>query len=303
MVVRDPRWAAIVAQQVTCKRSFSGAALRSLQLAYDLHEPTKDRIPEKTKPAIVFIHGLFGSKKNNRSMSKILARDLQRPVYAIDCRNHGDSPHDPRHDYSALATDVEEFLAHHRLADVTLIGHSMGAKTAMTVALQQPESIGSLISIDNAPVDAALKSDFGKYVQGMKAVEDAKVLKQSDADEILKPYEESLAIRQFLLTNLVRATDGPTPYQKFRIPLKTLALALDNMADFPYKDPEEVQYRGPALFVRGTRSRYVADETLPVIGSFFPRFELVDIEAGHWVVSENPMAFRDAVVEFLEDKT
>ena len=179
----------------------------------------------------------------------------------------------------------------------------MGAKAAMTVALHRPELVEKLVSIDNAPVDAALKSDFAKYVQGMRRVEDAKVSKQSEADEILQPFESSLAVRQFLLTNLVRATDETgKAYQKFRIPLHTLAGALDNMADFPYKDPEEVRYNGPTLFVRGTKSHYVADETLPVIGSFFPAFELRDVEAGHWVVSENPQAFREAVVEFLADK-
>lgn len=71
------------------------------------------------------------------------------------------------------------------------------------------------------------------------------------------------------------------------------------MADFPYKSAEETRYAGPTLFVRGTRSHYVADNTLPAIGNFFPRFQLRDIEAGHWVISENPTAFREAVVDFL----
>ncbi len=93
--------------------------------------------------------------------------------------------------------------------------------------------------------------------------------------------DKNLPIRQFLLTNLVRCNDGPTSYQKFRVPLKILASALDNMADFPYKDPEQDRFEGPALFVRGTKSHYVADEALPLIGQFFPRFEVADIEAGH----------------------
>ena len=111
---------------------------------------------------------------------------------------------------------------------------------------------------------------------------------------------QSLPIRQFLLTNLTRASDGPNSYQKFRIPLRTLASALDNMADFPIKDPEEARCNGPSLFVRGTKSHYMADETLPVIGSFFPRFEIRDIEAGHWVISENPMGFRDGMLDLSE---
>ncbi len=77
------------------------------------------------------------------------------------------------------------------------------------------------------------------------------------------------------------------------MPLKVLASALDNMADFPYKDPEQDRFEGPTLFVRGTKSHYVADEALPLIGQFFPRFEVADIEAGHWVISENPNSFRD----------
>ncbi|KAI9662000.1 MAG: hypothetical protein M1831_002915 [Alyxoria varia] len=170
----------------------------------------------------------------------------------------------------------------------------------MTLALSQPSLVTNLISIDNAPVDAALKSDFGKYLQGMRKVEEAKVSKQSEADQILKKYEENLGIRQFLLTNLVRSPTNA--HQTFRIPLPILANSLDAMADFPFKDPETHRYVGPTLFVRGTKSHYVADETLPAVGSFFPKFELRDIEGGHWVVSENPSAFREVAVDFLTDK-
>ncbi|TKA80011.1 hypothetical protein B0A49_00711 [Cryomyces minteri] len=282
-------------------RSFTFAPVSNyVKLAYDLHKPAKDTDDASTRNApIIFIHGLFGSKKNNRSMSKVLARDLKRSVYAVDLRNHGDSAHDSRHDYTALAEDVEGFIDEHGLEKPTLIGHSMGAKTAMTVALRSPHKIANLVSIDNAPVDAALKSDFAKYVQAMKRVEEAGVKRQSEADEILKEYEESLPIRQFLLTNLLRT---PANTHRFRIPLRHLAAALPAMADFPFRDPDAARFEGPALFVRGTKSHYVPDETLPIIGRFFPRFRVVDIEAGHWVVSEAPEEFRKAVVEFLQDK-
>jgi pimeloyl-ACP methyl ester carboxylesterase len=212
----------------------------------------------------------------------------------MDLRNHGDSSHNPRHDYTALAEDVELFLQEHGMhkngGGPTLIGHSMGAKTAMTVALRNQVPVTHLIPVDNAPVDAALKSDFGNYIQAMRKIEEAGVKKQSEADALLQPYESSLPIRQFLLTNLVR--DPETGTQKFRIPVNILGSSLDNMADFPFKDPEAAQYKGPTLVVRGTKSHYVADEMLPIIGRFFPKFELADIEAGHWVVSEKPEEFR-----------
>jgi pimeloyl-ACP methyl ester carboxylesterase len=160
----------------------------------------------------------------------------------------------------------------------------------MAVALRGKVPISSLIPVDNAPVDAALKSDFGKYIQGMRKIVDANVQKQSEADAILAEFESNVGVRQFLLTNLARGKDG---IQRFRIPVKYLASALDNMADFPFTDPDQARWEGPTLFVRGTKSHYVADETLPIIGRFFPRFEVADVDSGHWVISEKPQEFRN----------
>lgn len=240
-----------------------------------------------------------------------------------------------------MARDVEKFLQEQKISSPTLIGHSMGAKVAMTMALRRPGSYSALIPVDNAPVDAALRSDFGNYVRGMREIEDARppVLRQSDADKILLKYEPDMAIRQFLLTNLVKipassssssssgsatgagANAGgsheqrshgtsspaassslarpPETQLRFRIPLSTLAKSLDNMADFPFKDPSTHQYKGPTLVVRGIKSHYVADETLPAVGAFFPRFELLDVDSGHWVMSEKFEDFRQGVGDFV----
>ena len=112
---------------------------------------------------------------------------------------------------------------------------------------------------------------------------------------------QELAVRQFLLTNLIRAPENKEELV-WRVPVDILSKSLDSMMDFPYTNPDEIRYERPTLFVRGTRSIYVADETLPIIGRFFPRFELRDVEAGHWVISENPEKFKEAVVEWLKDK-
>ena len=105
------------------------------------------------------------------------------------------------------------------------------------------------------------------------------------------------SIRQFLLTNLVRSSNGD--FLRFRIPIKTLGLSLDYMGDFPFKDPDEVRYDGPTLFIRGAQSHYVADDVLPLIGRFFPRFEVKDIDCGHWVISEKPAEFKDGTSPIL----
>ncbi|CAK3833607.1 Abhydrolase domain-containing [Lecanosticta acicola] len=280
------------------QRTFSTAELSNgIKMAYEKYEPESGQSHEGAP--VVFVHGLFGSKRNHRSISKQLVRDLKRPIYAVDTRNHGDSSHDPRHDYTALAEDLELFLQQEKIKDGTLIGHSMGAKVVMTVALRKKVPIGHLIPVDNAPVDAALKSDFAKYTVGMRKIEEAGVKSLRDADKILSDYEQSLPIRQFLLTNLMHTEDGT---QKFRVPLKYLTDSLDKLGDFPFKDPDEARWGGPTLIVRGSRSRYVADDMLPICGRFFPKFELSTIDAGHWVISEKPEEFRQAVVEWLLKK-
>ncbi len=103
-----------------------------------------------------------------------------------------------------------------------------------------------------------------------------------------------MPVRQFLLTNLVRSSEGEN--LRLRIPIKTLALNLDKMGDFHFKNPDEVHYDGQTLVIRGTKSHYVADDVLPLIGRFFPMFKLIDIDCGHWVISEKPEAFRKGIV-------
>ncbi|CAN9275204.1 unnamed protein product [Alternaria alternata] len=211
-----------------------------------------------------------------------LACVLKRPVYAIDTRNHGESPHDKVHNYTALAEDVEAFLEKHELKNATLIGHSMGAKAVMTMALRNRRLLRQ------------------HHTQGMQHVEKSQPKSQREADKLMEPYAKDLPVRQFLLTNLMRGEPGAP--LKFRIPVSILTKALDNMADFPFTNPDETSFSKKALFIRGTKSHYVSDETLPIIGRFFPRFELVDIDCGHWVISEKPEEFIKAVVEFLQEK-
>lgn len=105
---------------------------------------------------------------------------------------------------------------------------------------------------------------------------------------------QNLTIRQFLLGNLHRPKDEKV--QRFKVPLNILGRSLDYLGDFPYKNPGEVRFEKPALFVRGTQSKYVPDEALPIIGQFFPLFKLVDIDAGHWVISEKPELFRQGML-------
>lgn len=166
----------------------------------------------------------------------------------------------------------------------------------MIAALRHRAQISSVIAVDNSPVRAAsLGSDFRKYVAAMLEIDAARVTRQRDADDILRKYEPTLPIRQFLLTNLVRSADG-SGVVRFRVPLSTLAAALDEMAHFPYAPSDDVRFDGPALMIRGTKSSYVKDEHLPTVRHFFPRAQVVDVDAGHWLIAEQPEVFKNGIV-------
>ncbi|KAF3402780.1 hypothetical protein DPV78_004190 [Talaromyces pinophilus] len=332
MVLRPTRLQAVAGLYTAhSKRFFSSSTPLKVELAYQLIEPSTQDKKRNGQP-IVFMHGFMGNKLNNRSISKYdlyfsrfvpetrewvltdlvdraLARDLNRDIYIVDLRNHGDSPHTPEHTYTHLAEDVSDFIKQHHLGKTALIGHSMGAKAAMVLALQSPETVTALIPVDNAPVSAMLGSPFNDYVKGMKEISEAHVTKQSEADKILAKYEPSLAIRQFLLTNLIRDPENDNKTLKFRVPLDTLGSNLGEMADFPWKFDREnaanntdlPTYTGPTLIIRGLQSKYVSEKRLPAVKHFFPNAEIAGIDAGHWVISEKPEEFRQAVIKFFRE--
>ncbi|KAF5111336.1 hypothetical protein DV495_003955 [Geotrichum candidum] len=239
-----------VANAARFKRFYSAASfakdIETVDLAFDKHSPAS----ASSKEPIVFLHGLFGSKVNNRTVSKALAGDLNRDVYCLDLRNHGDSPQIARHDYPSLAADVEAFIDNKGLGPSIIIGHSMGAKTAMAVSLRRPDIVKALIPVDNAPIDAQLNSSFPRYARAMKRIEASNLKSSKDAFKIMGEVEEDLSIQQFLLSNLKKAKGES---YKFRIPVDILSKSLDFLSDFPFS-PEEARYLGPTMFIRGTES-------------------------------------------------
>ncbi|KAK9236627.1 Alpha/Beta hydrolase protein [Lipomyces kononenkoae] len=281
-------------QLSTSRRPLAASSEQPIQLEYLQFDPSTSEKDSNVAPIIV-LHGLLGSKQNNRSVCRQFAKELNTTVYALDLRNHGDSPHARSHDYKALALDVEHFIDTTIKKPSVILGHSMGAKTAMAVALRRPDIVESMIAVDNAPIDAALGSDIPKYVQALRSIDRMGLRSVKDAFEVLGKYEKSIDIRNFLLTNAKFKSDGTLG---FRVALDNLAMALNHIAEFPFNSHHD-RFVGSALFIRGTRSTYVPDEAIPTIGRFFPRFVLKDIDAGHWVISEKPAEFINYVEEFL----
>ncbi|KAJ7639505.1 Alpha/Beta hydrolase protein, partial [Roridomyces roridus] len=252
----------------------------------------------KTEGAIIILHGLFGSARNWGAHSRAFARNLNRPVYALDLRNHGASPHAEPMTYSTMADDVAEFIRKHGLKDVSLIGHSMGGKAAMSVALSPAHSnlLEKLIVVDIAPSRGALSSDFKAYVDAMQSIESAGVSTRKEALEILEEVEKNPDITTFLLTNLL-----PSPSSsKFRIPINILARSIDELGSFPYPPEDgDVPWDGQTLFIKGTKSKYINRRNLPIAEKLFPGTKVEEVDSGHWVHSERPIEFGKLVEEFV----
>jgi len=270
----------------------------SVKLAYDLiNEKTNTSNP---KPPVLILHGVFGSKSNNRTIGKQLNAKLERDVYCIDMRNHGESPHNKRHDYPSLAMDVENFIESHKLGKSILIGHSMGAKAAMAVSLRRRDLVEILVSVDNSPVNLQPSSLFPKYVNILERIVSNKDIKTNkEADQYFAKFEKDQTIRQFLLQNDRKNKESGE--LECRIPLDIMkdVLVKGNIAAWEF-DSNFNRFMGPSLFIRGTVSKYVPDEYIPEIGKFFPNFEIRDIESGHWVMAEKPKETLDAIVDYIE---
>lgn len=279
-------------------------SIETVELAYDKHSP-KDK-PSVFKSPLIILHGLFGSKTNNRTISKQLATRLDRDVYCLDLRNFGSSPHVDRLDYPSLSADVEKFIEDAEFpenAKPIIIGHSMGAKTVMALALRKPDVPKMVVSVDNAPLDLTINSvsSFSKYIRQLRiSLEQYKYTNIKDVDAELAKVEKSKEIRQFLLTNLNRGKNDEIITSKVPLDVISKAVTGGNVSGWPYDLNISRWSKGPVLIVRGTESSYVPDDCIPDIGKYFPVFDVRDIESGHWVISEKPQEFMDTLIEFIE---
>jgi pimeloyl-ACP methyl ester carboxylesterase len=238
---------------------------------------------------LVIAHGLFGSARNWGAVARRLAKG--REVVAVDMRNHGDSLRSPDHSYEAMAADLAEVVGGlGGQADV--LGHSMGGKAAMVLALTSPARVRRLVVADMAPV-AYEHSQIG-YVRAMQAADLAGVTRRSEADARLAPLVAEAGLRAFFLQSLDLGAGGP----RWKLNLAALAEQMPRIMGYPALDG--ARFAGPTLFVTGERSDYVRPEAWPRIRALFPAAEQAVIAgAGHWLHADAPAAFSDAVDAFL----
>lgn len=248
-----------------------------------------DEFGDPDNSTLIILHGFFASSRNWRQIAQRLSAGYH--VYVPDLRNHGASAHHPLMDYPVMAADLLRFIDERGLESASLLGHSMGGKVAMWLALIAPDRVNKLIVADIAPV--SYKHSFDNTVLALKALPLDEISNRKQAEMLLAGAIPDLSYRQFLLQNLL-LKDGKYCW---RVDLEVFQRMAHHIAAFP-DAAHLASFAGNALFIAGSDSDFVQPEDL---NSLFPDALFSTIaEAGHWLHVQQPDAFTALVEKFLE---
>jgi esterase len=233
-------------------------------------------------PPLLILHGLFGSGRNWGGIARQL--ESTHRVHQLDARNHGDSPWSPSMTYPEMAGDVAAYIDALAQGPVDVIGHSMGGKTAMTLALTRPELVRRLIVVDIAPVAyrGGAQEPYADYITAMKGLDLTRISRRSEADATLAGAITDPSMRAFLVQNLDTGASG----YRWRINLDAIAANLSALTSFP---EIAARFEGPVTVLAGELSNYVRPRDEATIRKYFPKSRIVVVDgAGHWPHADQP---------------
>ncbi len=244
-------------------------------------------------PALIVLHGLFGSLDNWATLAKAFAED--HSVFLVDQRNHGRSPHAEPWDYPTMAEDLHDFMDQQGIMQAHLLGHSMGGKVVMTFAGAYPERIDRLIV-----ADMGIRQYQPHHQEILKALTEldlANLSSRQDAQDFLASQIQDPSVVAFLLKSLGR--DEEKMFQ-WKFHLKVIARDYDHILAPVSLD---FAFEGPTLFLTGADSNYVRKEDHEEIKQHFPAATFEEIKgAGHWIHADQPVAFTESVLGFLRGR-
>lgn len=254
-------------------------------------ELLQSRILGKGHPLII-LHGFLGMSDNWKTLGNQFAQNGFQ-VHLIDQRNHGRSFHSPNFDYRLMGQDLLNYLDYHEIAKGSVIGHSMGGKTAMQFATSQPKRMDKLIVADISP--KYYPPHYNVILDALEKLDFESISSRKEADEVLSHDLPDLGTRQFLLKNLYWTRPGKLGLRFNLEVLKTKTGEIGTKID-----PGSV-FSGPTLFLRGARSTYILPNDHAEIKKHFPKAEIETIEnAGHWLHVDNPGQFFGKSSHFLK---
>lgn len=236
------------------------------------------------------MHGLFGMLDNWASFGRLFGEMM--PCHLLDLRNHGKSFHSDEMTLQNLAEDLVYYLHHHKIEKAHILGHSLGGKVAMQVAISHPHLVEKLIVVDISP--KAYPPHHQGIFEALKSVDFSQVRDRKEAEQILNQHIGETAVVQFLAKNLYWETETRL---NWRFNLKVLS---EKYSDFVSNAVRFGSFTGETLFIGGGNSRYILPQDELLIKQQFPQAKIEKIpNAGHWVQVENPMAFNALVRDFL----
>jgi esterase len=240
---------------------------------------------------LLLLHGLFGSSDNLGSIASALAKSYE--THAIDLRNHGKSFHDADMTYDLMAGDVLAYMDEQGLDEAIVLGHSMGGKVAMTLALTQPKRVKALLVADIAPV--RYPAHHREIFKGLFELCETPVLSRKQADQGLSAHIEESGIRQFLLKNLL-----PLPEGGFTLKINLPAI-FNNYEHIMAGQKSDQAFEQAVLFIAGEKSDYIQADHKEIITALFPNASMRIIPgASHWLHAEKPEIFISICERFLK---
>jgi pimeloyl-ACP methyl ester carboxylesterase len=239
---------------------------------------------------IIILHGLFGTLDNWQTVAKQLAED--HTVYIIDQRNHGRSPHSDTHDYPSIAEDLHQFMEAHWIYKAHIIGHSMGGKTAMQLAVDFPDMVDKLVVVDISP--KAYPGNHHEIFDALLSLDLKNIDGRKEADEHLSKTIDDPGVRLFLMKNLTRDKEGG-----YRLKMN-LPVLHKHYGDILATVESSSPYEGDTLFIRGGKSKHIVDGDELLIKELFPNARIETIKnAGHWVHADAPDELLGLVKSFI----
>jgi esterase len=242
-------------------------------------------------PPLIVLHGLFGSRRNWRSVAVALAKT--HTVYCLDLRNHGESGWASTMSYEEMADDVLAFIEHEKLKGCTLLGHSMGGKVAMALALINAQAVQRLIVVDIAPI--SYPDRFSSFASVMQSINTKMIQSRPEVQRLMNSAIADPGIVGFLMQNLVPFGE----HYDWRLNLAAISAAMPSLGGFPAQLSSQV-FCGPTSLIYGTTSNYVSENDFALMKAYFPSCEFFAVAgAGHWVHAEKPQAFLQALNQSL----